>query len=124
MTGGSGQGFFAYDPSGNTAMRVSGTGSVLDSYVIDSYGSVVAGNASNTDPPYAFGGEFGYYTDTETGLTLCDHRYYDSAKGRWLNRDPIGFGGGGFFVSSLRTIPEIRPIYSSISIRSRSLWTE
>ena len=28
VTGGSGQGFFAYDPCGNTAMRASGTSSV------------------------------------------------------------------------------------------------
>ena len=49
----------------------------------------------STNDPYAgFGGQFGYYTDFETGLQLCTFRYYDSANGRWLTRDPIGYSGG------------------------------
>ncbi len=40
------------------------------------------------------GGLHGYYTDWETGLQLCGLRYYDSAAGRWLNRDPISYAGG------------------------------
>ncbi|MEM5768882.1 MAG: RHS repeat-associated core domain-containing protein [Bacillota bacterium] len=42
----------------------------------------------------ADGAQWGYYTDTETGLILCTHRYYDPANGRWLTRDPIGYDGG------------------------------
>ena len=38
--------------------------------------------------------EYGYYTDPETGLVLCTHRYYDPNTGRWINRDPTGFAGG------------------------------
>jgi RHS repeat-associated protein len=34
------------------------------------------------------------YTDGETGLNYYGYRYYDPAKGRWLNRDPIGEDGG------------------------------
>jgi RHS repeat-associated protein len=41
-----------------------------------------------------FDGEYGYYTDSETGLILCGFRYYDPTTGRWLNRDPIGYSGG------------------------------
>ena len=44
--------------------------------------------------PAGFGGQFGYYTDSETGLALCQHRYYDSSVGRFLTRDPIGYAGG------------------------------
>ena len=44
--------------------------------------------------PFGFGGQAGYYTDTETGLILCTHRYYDPANGRWLTRDPMGYAGG------------------------------
>jgi len=40
------------------------------------------------------GGQYGYYTDTETGLVLMTHRYYDAGKGRFINRDPIGAAGG------------------------------
>lgn len=41
----------------------------------------------------AFGGQFGYYHDS-TGLYLLTHRYYDPKAGRFVNRDPIGYGGG------------------------------
>jgi len=32
--------------------------------------------------------------DTETGYFYYGFRYYDSANGRWLNRDPLGESGG------------------------------
>ena len=54
-----------------------------------------------------FGGQFGYYTETNTklspntaaynydrGLILCTHRYYDPVNARWLTRDPAGYDGG------------------------------
>ncbi len=44
--------------------------------------------------PYGYNGQWGYYTDFETGLALCTHRYYDPHNGRWLTRDPIGYDGG------------------------------
>jgi RHS repeat-associated protein len=75
-------------------MRLSGAGGVLDSYASDSYGSIAGGNGAATGFPYGFGAQFGYYTDTETRVTLCQQRYYDPAKGRWLNRDPLGLAGG------------------------------
>src|SRR6185312_721271 len=51
---------------------------------------------SGTTPtdPFGFGGQWGYYRDNETGDYLCGLRYYDVATGRWMNRDPIGQGGG------------------------------
>jgi len=47
--------------------------------------------AQNTS---SHGGQFGYYTDTETGLLCLTHRYYDPGTGKFLNRDPIGYAGG------------------------------
>lgn len=46
--------------------------------------------------PFEFGGQFGYYTDVETGLLCLTHRYYDPGTGRFINRDPIAilFGLG------------------------------
>ena len=41
-----------------------------------------------------FGGQYGYYTDTETGLLCLTHRYYDPGTGKFINRDPIGYEGG------------------------------
>lgn len=44
--------------------------------------------------PFQYKGQFGYYTDSHTGLCYCLNRYYDPQSGRWLSRDPIGLGGG------------------------------
>ena len=51
--------------------------------------------SSGSNPTLAgFGGQFGYYTDTETGLLCLTHRYYDPGTGKFINRDPIGYAGG------------------------------
>ena len=39
-------------------------------------------------------GQYGYYTDNETGLLCLTHRYYDPGTGKFLTRDPIGYAGG------------------------------
>ena len=39
--------------------------------------------------PAQFGGQFGYYTDVETGLLCLTHRYYDPGSGKFINCDPI-----------------------------------
>jgi RHS repeat-associated protein len=44
--------------------------------------------------PFGFGAQWGYYTDSETNLVLLTNRYYDPARGRFLTRDPAGYGGG------------------------------
>ncbi len=43
---------------------------------------------------FGYNARWGYLLDRETGFYLCQHRYYDPATGRWLNRDPIGSNGG------------------------------
>ena len=43
---------------------------------------------------FGYNARWGYKLDTETGLYYCQHRYYDSANGRWVTRDPIGCAGG------------------------------
>jgi RHS repeat-associated protein len=66
----------------------------------DAYGALHSdldssgGGAETYKDPYGFGGQYGYYTDQETGLLLLTHRYYDPTTGRFLNRDPISYNGG------------------------------
>ena len=73
---------------------------VSDTALYDAYGVLRAditpttGGPSNHHDPIGFGGQFGYYTDYESGLLLLTHRYYDPATGRFVNRDPIGYDGG------------------------------
>jgi len=47
----------------------------------------------STPTPFAYKGQWGYYTDVETGILLLTHRSFDAATGRFLTRDPIGLEG-------------------------------
>jgi RHS repeat-associated protein len=84
--------FYVYDPQGSVAERLDASENVVSSDLYDAYGNKLAGNPNND--PYGYDGQWGYYTDSETGLALCTHRYYDPTNGRWLTPDPIGYDGG------------------------------
>ncbi len=94
---------YTYDPQGNLVQRQSqsnGTTRALDTAVYDGYGArlgdkdaLAGGNLAYKDP-VGFGGQHGYYSDPETGMQLLTHRYYDSGRGRFVTRDPIGYNGG------------------------------
>jgi len=61
--------------------------------MFDAFGSNVSTDGA-TDPYSGYGGQAGYYSDSETGLELCTFRFYDPANGRFVNRDPLRYGGG------------------------------
>ena len=88
--------FPLFDPSGNAATLVRSNGTAGGDYAAyDGFGARTStGTYTASDPFAGYGGQLGYYSDWETGLTLCGHRYYDSANGRWLTKDPIGTAGG------------------------------
>jgi RHS repeat-associated protein len=44
--------------------------------------------------PFGYKGQFGYYTDNETGLQVLTYRCYEPSAGRFLTRDPISYSGG------------------------------
>lgn len=83
--------FYTFDPSGNVAQRLNGSAGVLSSDTYGAFGSRLSTGGADV---FGFGGRWGYYTDSETGLALCTHRYYDPSTGRWLTRDPMGYDGG------------------------------
>lgn len=83
--------YYDFDPQGNVLHRLNSSGPVTSTTGYDAYGALTSGAAGD---PFGYNGRWGYYTDAETGLCYCQNRYYDPAKGRWLTRDPIGFGGG------------------------------
>ena len=91
---GGGSSVYTFDPQGNVAQRLDGSGAVQGSYAFDAWGAKRAGNDASPDCYCGYGGQWGNYADSESGLSLCGHRYYDSATGRWLTRDPIGYAGG------------------------------
>ena len=91
---------YLFDPMGNIAQQKdANSGQVQSSYLCDSYGTRAYANPTGdssyqADPYSGFGGQWGYFTDAETGLSLLGHRYYDASTGQFLTRDPIGYKGG------------------------------
>ncbi len=99
---------FQWDPQGSLVQRQTGGSGggannsyyALDTAMFDGYGAKLGdtdaftGGAEATRDAMGFQGQFGAYTDNETGLVLMGHRYYDAETGRFLTRDPKGYGGG------------------------------
>jgi RHS repeat-associated protein len=94
---------FSFDPQGNVIQRQNSGNTIGYTYDTASYegyghrGADYSSGGVNPAPdqdPAGFGGEFGYYTDRETGLLCLTHRYYDPGTGRFVTRDPSGYGGG------------------------------
>jgi len=85
--------FYNFDDRGNVAQTLDGNGNSFSVFQYDVWGNRTQ-PVGNTPGPWDMGARFGYYTDTETGLSLLTHRFYDPVVGRFLTRDPLGYGGG------------------------------
>ena len=83
--------FYTFDPQGNVAQRLSGTGGEITASVYDAFGTPKNGGVSD---PFGYGGQMGCYTDSETGLIYMVNRYYDPGTGRFLTRDPASYASG------------------------------
>jgi len=66
------------------------TGAVAQRLRYDEFGVVL----EDTNPGFQPFGYAGGFYDTDTGLVRFGARDYDSATGRWLAKDIIGFSGG------------------------------
>ena len=99
-----GSSFYCFDPQGNVTQRLDAGGNILSAMMSDSFGTTATfGSVSD---PYGYGGQWGYYTDSETGLQLLGHRYYDASAGRFLTRDPIGsYGGTNLYAYAGNSVP-------------------
>ena len=90
--------FYTFDERDNVSQRIINTGTnTIAVYSSDTYnanGLRTTTATSSVPDPFGFAAQAGYYTDAETGLILCTHRYYDPRNGRWLTRDPISYRGG------------------------------
>ena len=85
--------FPAYDGNGNiVALFDTVSGKRVAEYDYGPFGEPLrATGAMAEGNPFRFST---HYTDNETGLVYAKRRYYTTAGGRWLSRDPIGESGG------------------------------
>jgi RHS repeat-associated protein len=74
---------YQFDPQGNATHLMDDDGLVLAHLAYDAWGQRMSGN---NPTPYGYKGQWGYYTDAETGLLLLTHRYFDPAMGRFVTR--------------------------------------
>ncbi|PTY01378.1 RHS repeat-associated core domain-containing protein [Opitutus sp. ER46] len=77
---------------GSTLVLTDDSQNVTDRIGYAPYGTITERTGS-TDTPFLFNGEYGVMTDTN-GLICMRARYYNPRLMRFLNADPIGFGGG------------------------------
>ena len=95
--------FYHQDGLGTVTDLTDSVGATAKSYAYDAYGTIVD-QAGTVEQPYTYTGrEF----DSETGLYYYRARYYDPSSGRFLQKDPIGFGGGLNFYSYVSNSPII-----------------
>lgn len=84
--------YYHYDQVGNTVALSNASGVITDRVGYTPYGAIYQRTGTN-DTPFLFVGTLGVMTDPN-GLHYMRARYYNPRIGRFLNADPIGFGGG------------------------------
>jgi len=82
---------FVKDHLGSPRLLVDvGTGAVAQRMDFDEWGVVTA----DSNPGFQPFGFAGGVWDRDVGLVRFGARDYDASVGRWVSKDPIGFGGG------------------------------
>ena len=83
--------FSHLDRLGTNAKTTDAGGTVVDSRRYDAFGLPIS-VTNPTNSQKGFASAFGYQEDSETGLKLLGHRYYDPGCGRFITRDPARQG--------------------------------
>jgi RHS repeat-associated protein len=99
--------YYHGDLIGTTRFMTDSGGNKIEGAVYTAFGEPVNGDPRR----FGFVGAYGYQTDTtpDTMTFLhVGHRYYDPSIGRFLQRDPIGIGGGLNVYSYVRGAPQTR----------------
>ncbi len=100
-----GQTFFYHQNTlWSVAALTDSAATVVERYTYDAYGCVTPA-ASAVGNPYLFTGR---QFDEETGLYFYRARYYDCVKGRFLQRDPLGYVDGMNLYEYVRSNPVVR----------------
>ena len=83
--------FYHADALGSTRGITDSTQSATDSILYDAFGNTVS-RTGTTPTPFGFVGKGQYQSDSDSGLQLLGHRYYDPSIGRFISSDPAKDG--------------------------------
>jgi RHS repeat-associated protein len=95
--------YYNADGLGTITSLSNGAGSLAQTYTFDSFGKQTASSGSLTNPFQYAGREL----DSETALYYMRARYFDPGSGRFINEDPIMFGGGRNFYAYTGNSPVV-----------------
>ncbi|GIV03361.1 MAG: hypothetical protein KatS3mg015_2191 [Fimbriimonadales bacterium] len=99
----------------NFVEQADSSGQIVSSQQYDAFGNPVS-STGTWSGPFAYGGRFGYQSDSDTSLSLLGHRYYDPTTGRFLSRDPIGDGRNWYVYAGSEPIAKADPLGLKIVI--------
>lgn len=83
---------YHFDSRGSTLALTDASGAMKNRITYGAYGEIVATTTAPTTP-FLYNGAYGVQTDLN-GLLNMRARYYSTEIRRFINSDPIGFGGG------------------------------
>jgi RHS repeat-associated protein len=98
--------FFGVDSQGSVRILTSDLGAITDYYAYMAFGVELATGATTVNPN-RYLGLYGYYRDFINWMYVRA-RLLDALRGRWINRDPIGYIGGDW---NLYRYVRSNPIY-------------
>jgi len=81
---------YLFDGKGNVRSLLDENQGVAATFSYDEFGNLMV-KGGTLDQPFQFSTK--RYNE-KTGLSYYGYRFYSPVLGRWINRDPLGFGGG------------------------------
>jgi len=85
--------YYLEDGLGSVVGLADANQNTTDTFRYDAWGNLLQ-HQGTTATAYQWVGEKGYYLNPDAGLYLLGLRHYTPTMGRFLTRDPIGFGFG------------------------------
>ncbi|MBI1811848.1 MAG: RHS repeat-associated core domain-containing protein [Nitrospirae bacterium] len=82
--------YYHADALGSIKTMTDSTGSAVKTYIYKAYGTIASQTGTLIQPYNFTGREY----DSEIGMYYYRGRYYYPSRGRFISKDPIGFGGG------------------------------
>ena len=83
---------YHYDTLGSTVAITDDSDNVTEKYAYDEFGKAL-GISETTPNPFRYVGRYGVM-DEGNGYLFMRARYYDDEAGKFVSKDPLGFGGG------------------------------